>query len=166
LRSAEPQAIFGMGAGATVTGERRSGVPAGGSLPLMYVADARAWFVEYLNVFAALGPGEFADPRRLLDVYAVPLLLATDDAVVALTTDAEVVNAIRAHIDGLRDAGYDRSETIASELSVLNARTALYAAEFSRRRADGSELGRLAATYLITAGTRGRRISALIVRTP
>jgi hypothetical protein len=66
----------------------------------------------------------------------------------------------------LRDAGYDRSETIASELSVVNARTALYAAEFSRWRADRSELGQLAATYLTTVGIEGRRISALIVRPP
>jgi uncharacterized NTF2-like protein DUF6841 len=94
----------------------------------------------------------------------VPLLLTTDDAALALTTEDDVVDAVRRQIAGLRDAGYDRSETITSELSVLNASTALYAAEFSRRRADGSEIGRLAATYLITVGTRGRRISALIVR--
>jgi hypothetical protein len=131
----------------------------------MRVADARAWFDDYLSAFGALGRGELDDPRLLLDYYAVPLLLTTDDAALALTTEDDVVDAVRRQIAGLRDAGYDRSQTIRSELSVLNARTALYAAEFSRRRADGSEIGRLAATYLITVGTRGRRISALIVRT-
>jgi hypothetical protein len=131
----------------------------------MRVADFGAWFDDYLNAFAALGRGEVDDPRSVLDYYAVPLLLTTDDAALALTTEAEVVAALRRQIVGLRNAGYDRSETITSELSVLNARTALYAAEYSRRRADGSEIGRLAATYLITVGTRGRRISALIVRT-
>jgi hypothetical protein len=131
----------------------------------MRVADAGAWLDDYLSAFAALGRGELDDPRLLLDYYAVPLLLTTDDAALALTTEDDVVDAVRRQIAGLRDAGYDRSETIRSELSVLNARTALYAAEFSRRRADGSEIGRLAATYLITIGTRGRRISALIVRT-
>lgn len=110
------------------------------------------------------GRGELDDPRLLLDYYAVPLLLTTDDAVVAFTTDDEAINAVRGQIGGLRDAGYHRSEVLASELSVLNARTAVYAAEFSRRRADGREIGRLAATYLMTVGTVGRRISALIVR--
>jgi hypothetical protein len=131
----------------------------------MRVADAAAWFDDYLSAFAAFGRGELDDPHVLLDYYAVPLLLTTDDAALALTTENDVVDAVRRQIAGLRDAGYDRSETIRSELSVLNASTALYAAEFSRRRADGSEIGRLAATYLITGGTRGHRISALIVRT-
>ena len=131
----------------------------------MRVADAGAWLDDYLSAFAALGRGELDDPRLLLDYYAVPLLLTTDDAALALTTEDDVVDAVRRQIAGLRDAGYDRSQTIRSELSVLNARAALYAAEFSWRRADGSEIGRLAATYLITVGTRGRRISALIVRT-
>ena len=123
------------------------------------------WFDDYLSAFGGLGRGELDDPRLLLDYYAVPLLLTTDDAALALTTEDDVVDAVRRQIAGLRDAGYDRSQTIRSELSVLNASTAMYAADFSRRRADGSEIGRLAATYLITVGTRGRRISALIVRT-
>jgi hypothetical protein len=131
----------------------------------MRAADAGAWLDDYLSAFAALGRDELDDPRLLLDYYAVPLLVTTDDAALALTSEDDVLDAVRRQIAGLRDAGYDRSETIRSELCVLNARTALYAAEFSRRRADGSEIGRLAATYLITFGTRGRRISALIVRT-
>jgi hypothetical protein len=126
--------------------------------------EALAWFDEYLRAFAALGRGEENDPRRLLDYYAVPLLLTTDDAVVALMSEDEVVDAVRRQIGVLRADGYDRSDALASELSVLNARTALHAAEFARRRADGSEIGRVAATYLITVGAVGRRISALVVR--
>jgi hypothetical protein len=52
----------------------------------MRVADAGAWFNDYLSAFAALGRGELDDPRLLLDYYAVPLLLTTDDAALALTT--------------------------------------------------------------------------------
>src|SRR5919199_5303088 len=87
------------------------------------------WFDDYLSAFGGLGRGELDDPRVLLDYYAVPLLLTTDDAALALTTEDDVVDAVRRQIAGLRDAGYDRSQTIRSELSVLNARTALYAAE-------------------------------------
>jgi hypothetical protein len=125
---------------------------------------ALAWFDEYLSAFAALGRGELNDPRLLLDYYAVPLLLTTDDAVVALMSEEEVIDAVWRQIGVLRDDGYDGSDALTSELSVLNARTALHAAEFARRRADGSEIGRVAATYLITVGTVGHRISALIVR--
>jgi hypothetical protein len=43
----------------------------------------------------------------------------------------------------------------------LNAASALYQGRFSRRRKDGSEIAQLAVTYLITAGSEGRRISVL-----
>jgi hypothetical protein len=36
----------------------------------MRVADAAAWFDDYLSAFAAFGRGELDDPRVLLDYYA------------------------------------------------------------------------------------------------
>src|SRR3954451_15813273 len=93
----------------------------------------------------------------------VPLLLATEATAVALMTDQEVLAAVHDQISGMRAAGYDRSETLDSETTSVNARTALHTAEFSRRRADGSEIARLRATYPITDSKRGPRISALAV---
>jgi hypothetical protein len=46
--------------------------------------------------------------------------------------------------------------------SVLNATCALYRGEFSRWDTDGSEINRLTVTYLLTDGSVGRRISALV----
>ena len=129
----------------------------------MDVADIRVWFDEYLAAFAACGRGESDDLRALLQYYGVPLLLTTDEAAVALTTQDEVVNAIRRQLDGMRAAGYDRSETLDSEVVAINATSALHTAEYSRQRADGTEIGRLRATYLLTVGPHGRRISALAV---
>jgi NTF2-like protein (DUF6841) len=77
--------------------------------------------------------------------------------------EADVLDAIGGQIAGLRAAGYHRTETLDSETTVISATTALHAAEFSRQRADGSEIGRLRARYLITLGAHGRRISALAV---
>ena len=54
-------------------------------------------------------------------------------------------------------------ETLDSDTTAINATTAFHAAEFSRRRADGSEIARLRAAYLITLGAHGWRISALAV---
>jgi len=127
------------------------------------VADIRVWFDEYLAAFAACGRGESDDLRALLQYYGVPLLLTTDEAAVALTTQDEVVNAVRRQIDGMRAAGYDRSETLDSEVVAINATSALHTAEYSRQRSDGTEIGRLWATYLLTVGPHGRRISALAV---
>ena len=61
----------------------------------------------------------------------------------------------------MRAADYHHSDVLGSEVTVLNAMSALYRGAFSRRRADGSEIGRLTVTYLVTDGMVGRRISAL-----
>jgi hypothetical protein len=127
------------------------------------VAEIRSWFGDYLGAFAACGRGECDDLRTLLQYYGVPLVLTSDEAAVALTTEEEVLNAVRRHVEGMREVGYDRSETLSSEVGGINATSALHTAEFSRRRADGSEIGRLRVTYLITVGANGRRISALAV---
>jgi hypothetical protein len=129
------------------------------------ITGIRAWFDEYLRAFAACGRGESEDARVLLQYYAVPLLLSTDEAALALTTVDEVLSAAAWQIEGMRAANYDRSETLKSDLVALNATSALHTADFSRRRRDGSEIGRLRATYLITDGGNGRRISALVVHT-
>jgi hypothetical protein len=122
-----------------------------------------AWFDEYLAAFAACGRGESDDLDALLHYYGVPLLLTTDEAAFALTTADAVLRGIGPQIDGMRAAGFDDTEILSSEAVALNATTATFKAALSRRRADGSEIGRFVATYLITDGADGRRISALLV---
>ena len=127
--------------------------------------DTRDWFAEYVRAFEACGRGASDDISRLMQYYGVPLLLTTEATAVALMTEEEVLAAVRDQISGMRAADYDRSETLDSETTSINATTALHTAEFSRRRADGSEIGRLRATYLMIDSERGRRISALAVHT-
>lgn len=128
-------------------------------------SDLSRWFGEYLDGFAACGRGE-RDPASLLAYYGVPLLLTTDDGVVALTSDNQVVAVAQQQADGMRAADYHRSEVLDSEATVLNATSALYCGTFSRQRRDGGEIGRLTVTYLVTDGPIGRRISALVVHSP
>jgi hypothetical protein len=125
-------------------------------------SDLSRWFGEYLDAFAACGRGE-RDPASLLAYYGVPLLLTTDDGVVALTSDDQVVGVAQQQVDGMRAADYDHSEVLDSEVSILNATSALYRGTFSRQRRDGGEISQLSATYLVTDGPVGRRISALAV---
>lgn len=68
-------------------------------------------------------------------------------AALALTTEAEVLDAVRRQIEGMRAAGYARNETLDSETVVLSGTSAMHTADFSRRRADGTEIGRLRASY-------------------
>ena len=131
----------------------------------MDVGDTREWFEEYVRVYEARGRGASDDISRLMDYYGVPLLLTTEATAVALMTEQDILAAVHNQISGMRAAGYDRSETLDSETTSINATTALHTAAFSRRRADGSEIGRIRATYLIIDSERGRRISALAVHT-
>ena len=127
--------------------------------------DVSQWFGEYLSAFAACGRGE-SDPASLLAYYGVPLLLTTDDGFFAATSGDQVVAAMRQQVDGMRAAGYGRSEVLRSQVTVLNATSALYVGTISRQRSDGGEINRLTATYLVTDGPAGRRISALAVHSP
>ncbi len=120
------------------------------------------WFVQYLEAFAACGRGE-ADTASLLAFYGVPLLLTTDDGFFPLTSADQVVAALQPQVDGMRAARYARSEILSSDVTVLNSASALYRGTFSRRRSDASEISRLSATYLVTVGALGRRISVLAV---
>ena len=125
-------------------------------------SEVSRWFGEYLDAFAACGRGE-RDTDSLLAYYGVPLLLTTDQGFFALTSDDQVVAAVRQQVDGMRAADYGGSEILGSEVTVLNSTSALYRGTFLRHRSDGGEIGRLTATYLVTGGMAGRRISVLAV---
>ena len=96
----------------------------------------------------------------------MPLLLATDNGFFAVTSADQVIGALQPQVDGMRAAGYARSEILASEVAVINATSALYRGTFSSQRSDGAEINRLTATYRVTGGADGRRMSVLAVHSP
>lgn len=55
----------------------------------------------------------------------------------------------------MRAAGFGSNEVLDSEVTVLNATSALNRARIARRRRDGGEISRLTATYLVTDGPAG-----------
>jgi hypothetical protein len=128
-------------------------------------SDVSRWFGEYLDAFGACGRGE-SETGSLLEYYGVPLLLTTDGGFAALTSDDQVVAVLQQQVDGMRAAGYARTEIVGSEVTVMNSASALYRGTFSRQRDDGGEISRLTATYLVTDGAVGRRISVLAVHSP
>lgn len=129
-------------------------------------AALRAWFAEYLRTYAACCRGDSDDVRQLLTYYGVPLLLTTDATVLALGSEDEVIGAVGPQIERLRAAGYDRTELLEAETTMLNETTALHTARFSWLRADDTEIARMRLAYVITRGVSGHRISALVVGTP
>jgi hypothetical protein len=129
----------------------------------MDTLEVKRWFDSYLADFVASGRGDTDDVRRILAHYGVPLLLSTDAECMALTDEAQLLAAAQQQIDGMRSAGYDRSDELVAETNVLNRSCATHRGRFSRLRADGSEIAQIEATYLITDGPAGRRISAIVV---
>jgi hypothetical protein len=139
--------------------------PAGVQSVAVDSTDVSQWFDEYLEVFAACGRGE-AETARLLAYYGVPLLVTTDGGFFALTSDDQVVATLQQQVSGMLAGHYHGSEILSSQVTVLNSTSALYQATISRQRRDRSEIGRLTATYLVTDGAPGRRISVLAVHSP
>jgi hypothetical protein len=129
----------------------------------MDTGDVRRWFAAYLADFVALGRGDLDDVRRILDHYGVPLIVSTGAGTRFLTDEEQVLAFARQQVEGMRAAGYDRSDELVAETTLLNASCAVHRGRFARLRADGSEISVVEVTYLITDGPAGRRISALIV---
>ncbi len=128
----------------------------------MNESDVSQWFDQYRAAFAACGRGE-SESESLLEYYGVPLLFASDDGFAALTTDEQVAAGVEQQIDGMRANDYDHSDVLDSETTALNSTSALHRATFSRWRSDGTEIGQLTVTYLVTDGPAGRRISAIAI---
>lgn len=129
----------------------------------MDMTEVKDWFSSYLADFVALGRGDVDDVPRLLAHYGVPLLISTEAGPLFLADQTQVLAFARQQIDGMRSAGYDRSDELGAKTAVLNRSCATHHVRFSRRRADGSEIAQIEATYLIADGPTGRRISAIVL---
>jgi hypothetical protein len=125
--------------------------------------DVELWFATYLDCFVALARGERDDVEAILGFYGVPMLLSSPGGTGWLHDAEQVVGVTRAQIEGLRHAGFDRTEVEASVTVVLNDTCARYEARFRRRAADDTEIASFSASYLIAEGPDGPRIAALAV---
>jgi hypothetical protein len=121
------------------------------------------WFDGYFGTFEACARGE-REMSELLRHYGVPLVFTTDAGVTTLMTDDEAAAMMQGLIDGLRGNGYDHTDVLHPEVSVLNAASALYRCTLSRRDADGKEFDCPTVTFLVTDDVAGLRIVVLAVR--
>jgi len=97
----------------------------------------------------------------LLSHYGVPLILTSDDGVTTLMTDDEAAAVMQSLVDGLRANGYHHTDVLHSEVSLLNAVSALYRGTLSRRNGDGEEFDCPTVTFLVTDDVAGLRIAVL-----
>jgi uncharacterized NTF2-like protein DUF6841 len=118
------------------------------------------WINEYLSTFAACARGD-GDMASLLGHFGVPMIVTSDEGVVTLMTDDEAAAVMQSQVDGLRALRYDHSQVLHSEVTVLNATSAMFRATLSRRNVDGDEIDCPTITYLVTDDVVGPRIVLL-----
>jgi hypothetical protein len=123
-------------------------------------AAVSSWIGRYLGTFAACARGE-GDMASLLGHFGVPMIVTSDEGVVTLMTDDEAAAVMQSQVDGLRALGFDHTDVLHSEVTVLNATSALYRGTMSRRNVDGGEIGCPTITYLVTDDVAGLRIVLL-----
>jgi hypothetical protein len=123
-------------------------------------AAVSSWIGGYLGAFAACARGE-GDMTSLLSHFGVPMIVSSDEGVVSLMTEDEAAAVMQSQVDGLRALGFEHSQVLQSEITVLNAASALYRATLSRRNADGDEIDCPTITYLVTDDVAGPRIVLL-----
>ena len=128
-------------------------------MPLHADAVSR-WIEGYFGVFAQCARGE-GDMATLLDHFGVPMIVTSDEGVVTLMTDDEAAAVMQSQVDGLRGLGFDHTEVLHSEVTVLNAASALYRGTLLRRNRDGDEIDCPTITYLVTDDVAGPRIVLL-----
>src|ERR1700730_5069835 len=115
---------------------------------------------EYI-VFYTAGTRGDRDMSVLLSHYGVPLILTSDDGVITVMTDDEAAAVMQSLVDGLRANGYDHTDGLHSEVSVLTSVSALSRGPLSRRNRDGGEIDCPTITYLLTDDVGGLRIVLL-----
>jgi hypothetical protein len=128
-------------------------------MPVDAVAVGR-WFDEYFDIFGACARGD-RELSALLGCYSVPLIVTSDDGVIALMSDDEAAAVIQSQVDGLRALGYHHTQVLHSNVTVLNSTSALYRCTLSRRTAGDAEIGCPAITFLVTDDVAGLRIALL-----
>lgn len=115
---------------------------------------------EYLEAFASCVLGQ-QEIDTLLHYYGVPLIITSDDGVIALVTHSEVATVMQGQVDGLRALRYRGTRVIQSEVIGLNATSAIYRASLSRYDDKSDEIDSPTITYVVTGADDDLRISVL-----
>jgi hypothetical protein len=124
-------------------------------------ADVELWFAAYLDCFVALGRGERDDVEALLEFYDVPMLLSAPGGTAWLLDADQVTGVMRAQVEGLRHAGFHRTDVEDAQTVVLNEGCARHEGRFTRRAADGTVIATFTASYVLATGPSGPRIAVL-----
>jgi hypothetical protein len=121
-------------------------------------AVTRWFFDDYLPLWIGVGSGAIArGPKFILDYWDVPLHYCTPDGSQWLLDAAAVVGLLDSNHRRLRTQGYYYTAVPDRDVTVYHDAGAAIEVIWSRCRADGSEIERLAVHFEVARGSAGWR---------
>ena len=111
---------------------------------------------DYARVFGKL------DVQAILPYYLEPSMLIRPQGVAMMPTHAAMAATFAPLMEGLRVRGYARSEFTTLNMKRLSATTMLVSGVAVRYKADGQELERIGATYVLHKTEKGWKIAVSV----
>jgi len=118
------------------------------------------WFFDdYLTTWIGVGAGTIErGPEFILDYWSAPLSWSDDQGSRWIQHPADVVAVLQQMQSRLRNAGYADTAVPDRKVTVYHDNGAAIEVIWSRQRADGTEIERLAVHFEVARGARGWRI--------
>ena len=113
--------------------------------------DEDATIAMLTKLVVSYAEGFAGDPAVTVGFYAQPMVYVGADAVTVLATRQDQVAFVEEMQRRLRPSGFASTTVERCEVSLLKPTIALCRVAGTRRRADGSEIERIAAVYVLTA---------------
>jgi hypothetical protein len=120
---------------------------------------------EITRLVIRYAEGFAGDPLATVDFYALPMVHVSPDAVSVIGSQAEAVAFVEGILGRLRLTGFSHTTVERCFVKLLHRSVALCGVDGTRRRADGSPIERIGATYVLTAHPAWR-IRELIATEP
>ncbi len=120
---------------------------------------------DYFAAWAEPGGPSF-DLQRALAYYHEPLMLILAGRVSAFMTRAESEAWGKSFVAGLKERGAVRTELRQLHVKQVSAGVAIASVQAVRYKADGQELGRIGATYVLGNTSNGWKIAVLVGHDP
>ncbi len=120
---------------------------------------AHWFFDDYLTTWIGVGAGTIQrGPEFILDYWSAPLNWSDDQGSRWILDPADVVAVLQQLHSRLRNEGYAHTAVPDQKVTVYHDNGAAIEVIWSRQRADGTEIERLAAHFEVARGPHGWRI--------
>jgi hypothetical protein len=106
---------------------------------------------EITKLVIRYAEGFAGDPDATIEFYALPMIYVGPDAVSVIGSREEAVAFVEGILERLRPTGFSRTTVERCFVKLLHRSVALCGVDGTRRRADGSPIERIGATYVLTA---------------